>query len=132
MSKHYFANYADSNIPYTINPNADSVTKSLQELSIPFLNWFKENKHKVNLDKCHLIVSGSENAKINLDDFTITNSKKEKLLGIIFDDKLKFQYHIENFCKKASLKLSALSRVIPFCRSATKESFIQRFFSVTV
>ena len=53
-----------------------------------------------------LIGSGTENVKIKLDDFTISNSKKEWLHGIIFDDKLKFQYHIKNLCKQASLKLS--------------------------
>ena len=37
-----------------------------------------------------------------------------KLLGTIYDGKLKFQYHIENLFKKASLKLSARSRVAPF------------------
>ena len=79
----YFASYADDNTPYTVNKNTDSVTKSLEELSIQLLSWFKENKLKLNLDKYHLIVSGTENAKIKLDDFTITNSKKEKLRGII-------------------------------------------------
>ena len=48
------------------------------------------------LDKCHLNISDTENAKNKLDGFTITNSKKEKLRGIIFDDKLKFRYYIEN------------------------------------
>ena len=100
------------------------------ELSIPLLSWFKENKLKLNLDKCHLIVTGSENAKIKLDDFTITNSKKEKLLGIIFDDKLKFQYHIENLCKKTSLKLSALSRVVPFVDLPQKKTLFNAFFQL--
>ena len=40
----YFASYADDNALYTINQNTDSVTKSLEELSIPLLSWFKENK----------------------------------------------------------------------------------------
>ena len=80
------------------------------------------------LSKCYLIVSGTENAKIKLDDFTITNSKTEKLLGIIFDDKLKFQYHIKNFCMKASLKLSALSRVAPFVNLPQK-IYSMPFFS---
>ena len=60
----YFASYADDNTPYTINQSTDSVTESLEELSISLLRWFKENKLKLNLDQCHLIVSGSENAKI--------------------------------------------------------------------
>ena len=100
-----------------------SLTKSQEELSIPILSWFKENKFKLNLDKCHLIVSGTKNAKIELDDFTSTNSKKEKLLGIIFDDKLKFQFHIENLCKKASLKLRALLLVVPFVNLPQKILF---------
>ena len=95
------------------------------------LSWFKEKKLKVNLDKYHLSVSGTENEKIKLDNFTITNSKKEKLLGIVFDDKLKFQYHIENLCKKASLTLSALLRVAPFVNLPQK-IFSQCPLSVTV
>ena len=126
----YFASYADDNTHYTINQNTDSVTKSLEELSITPLSWFKENKLKLNLDKCYLIVSGTVNAKIKLDDFTITNSKQKKLLGIIFDDKLKFQYHIENLCKKMSLKLSALSRVAPFVNLPQKKLF-NAFFQLS-
>ena len=58
---------------------------------------------KLNLDKCHIIVSGTENAKIKLDDFTITNSNKEKLLGVIFDDRLSSCH------KKKKKKINAYS-----------------------
>ena len=50
------------------------------------------------------------------------------MLGIIFDEKLKFQYHIENLCKKASLKLSALSRVAPFVDLPIKKVLFNPFF----
>ena len=60
LDNSYFASYADDNSPYTINKNTDSVTKSLEELSIPLVSWFKENKLKLNLDKCNLIVSGTK------------------------------------------------------------------------
>ena len=78
-----------------------------------------------------MIVSRTENAKIKLDNFTITNSKDEKLLGIIFDDKLKFQYHIENMCKKSSLKLSGLSRVALICNKK-KKKYRMPFFSYSL
>ena len=125
LDNNYFASYADDNTPYTINQNADSVTKSLEELSIPLLSWFKENKLKLNLDKYHLLVSGNENAKIKLDDVTITNSRKKKLFGIIFDGKLKF-YHTENLYKKASLKLSV--QVVLFVDLPQKKVLFNAFF----
>ena len=76
----------------------------LPTLSIPPLKRFKENKLKLNLNKCHSIVNGTENAKIKLEDFTFTNSKNKNLLGNFFDDTLKFQYRISILSKKASLK----------------------------
>ena len=39
----YFTSYADDSIPYTINQNTDAVDKSLEEVSISLLIWFKEN-----------------------------------------------------------------------------------------
>ena len=42
----YFANYAGDNTPYTIKQTTDSLTKSLEELSISRLSSFKENKLK--------------------------------------------------------------------------------------
>ena len=76
----YFSSHADDNNPYTINQNTDSVTRSLGELPIALLNWFKENKLKVNLNKYYLIVSGTENAEIKLDAFTITFEKRKNYL----------------------------------------------------
>ena len=99
---------------------------------IPLLSWFKGNKLKQILDKCYSIVSGTENVKTKLDDFTITNSKKENLLGIIFDDTLYFQYHNEILCKKVDSKISALSRITPFFNPPEKKNLIQLLFSVTV
>ena len=69
--------------------------------------------------------------KLSWTALPIQIQKKEKLLDIIFDDKLKFQYHIENLRKKVSLILGALPRVA-FCRSTTKEDFKQYLFSLTV
>ena len=39
------------------------------------------------------------------------NSKEQKVLGVTIDDKLTFKSHIKNFCKKASQKIGALSRL---------------------
>ena len=126
--QYLLCNFADDSLQY--QPNKDSVAKSLEELSIPLLSWFTENKLQLNLDKCHLIDNGTENKKIKLDYVTITISKKEKFLGIIFDDRLKFQYHTENVCKKASLK--RITACCSFRQSTTKANFTRYLFSVTI
>ena len=40
----------------------------------------------------------------------IWENKKEKLLGLIIDNKLKFNDHVALLCKKAGRKITALSR----------------------
>ena len=54
-------------------------------------------------------------------DQVIWESKQEKLLGVIVDKKLKFDKHIENLCKKASAKVTALSRLIKIVPTNGKE-----------
>ena len=49
---------------------------------------------KINVAKCHLLVSTNNTAKINIGNFNITNSKSEKRLGVKFDHKLSFDKRI--------------------------------------
>ena len=63
---------------------------------------------KINDDKCHLLVSTNNTVKIKEENFGITNSKSETLLGAKFCHKLPFQDHISELCKKASRKIHAL------------------------
>ena len=69
------------------------------------------NLMKTNADKCRLLVSTNNTAKIKVGNFDITNSKLEKLLGVKFDQKLYFNDHISELRKKVSRKIHALSRV---------------------
>ena len=61
----------------------------------------------------------------------ITNSKKEKLLDIIFGDIMKSQYDTENLCKKASLKLCPVLCVTPFADLSEKTILFNVFFQFT-
>ena len=56
---------------------------------------------KANKDKCHLLISGSENITINLDGSIIGKSICEKLLGVNDDYKLKFNEHLDSILKKS-------------------------------
>ena len=83
-------------------------------ISITLFDWITNNYMKANPEKCHLLASRLENVNAIIDDNLIQGSKSEKLLGIQLDCNLTFNEHVENLCKKASQKLSALARISSF------------------
>ena len=65
---------------------------------------------KGNPDKCHVLLSKNDNFEANINENRISNTRFEKLLGVIFDNQLNFNHHISNICKTASNKLHAFAR----------------------
>ena len=115
VSKVDFASYADDNTPYVIGNGVKEVVNSLKEASDELFYWFAYNQMKANPDKCHLVTSSSDKLSIYVDNYNIKSSKCEKLLGIKIDNKLNFNTHADEICKKAGQKLiNALSRVTPY------------------
>ena len=90
---------------------------------------------KLNQSKCHFIMPSNspEYFWIKIGEQIIWESKQEKLLGITVDKNLKFDRHVENICKKASAKVTALSRLIKIVpMEKTKivmNSFVESQFS---
>ena len=82
-----------------------------------------------NADKCHLL-SSLEDHKIEINGFTVKNSYYEKLLGVQFDDHIKFDFYIEKLCKKANRKLHALARVSIFMDLSKKRMLMSVFFDL--
>ena len=56
---------------------------------------------KLNTDKCRQLLNSQEPNTLKIRDLHLSNSLSEKLLGITFDFKLKFNKHIEDICQKA-------------------------------
>ena len=71
------------------------------------------NNHlKANPDKFHLLLSDpSPNFSVHVDQYHISNSSSEKLLGITIDNQSNFNEHVTGLCKKASQKLHAHARI---------------------
>ena len=107
LDKTYFSSYAGNN-RYTAQKNTSEAKKSLEEISKPLIEWFKDNKMKVNPDKCHLILNNYEIKTINFGNFTIQSSKSKNLPRVTFNNKTNFQSNIENLCSKASKQLHAM------------------------
>ena len=68
----------------------------------------------LNGGKCYFICLGNntENETFIFKDNIISNSKEEKKLDVTIDNKLTLSSHIRESCKKASQKISALSRIL--------------------
>ena len=75
---------------------------------------FENNLLKSNADKCHLLVSSSDAVNLRVSEYDIKNGECEKLLGVKFDNKLKFEKRITDICRKASRRIYALARIAPY------------------
>ena len=108
----------------------ESVISKIQDDSKNLLKWVANNVLKANPDKFHLLLSQpDESISINIDGYQITNSKCEKLLGIIIDNKLSFNEHVSKLCTKASQKLHALARVANYMSSDKLRLIMKAFIN---
>ena len=121
--------YADDTTPYVSGRNTNEITKALEHTSTDMLSWFNFNGMKANPDKCHLLLSSNENCNALIGNYTIENSKQQKLLGVLLDNNLSFEKHINNLCTKASQKLSALCRVSSFMSTGQKRIIMKAFIN---
>ena len=119
----YFTGYVDDNTPFVVRDNIADIMKALEKIGENLVNWFSDNEMKLNTDKCHLLLNSQEPNTLKIGDLLINNSLSEKLLGITFDCKLKFNKHIEDIFQKASQNLNELVRLAPYM-GATKNVFL--------
>ena len=92
-------------------------------------NWFSMNYLKVNPGKSQLLLTSKDEASIRIDDIDIKNSSSKKLLRVFIDDKLTFNEHVSQLCKKASNKLHALARTSKYMTKDKLKTIINAFFS---
>ena len=123
------ASYADDNTPYVTAETPEVIIKKLEKTSSNMFSWFRNNGMKANPDKCHLLISGTELGEAKIDNCVIESSKQQKLLGVLLDNDLKFDQHLENLCRKASQKLSALCRVSSYMSTDKKRIIMKAFIN---
>ena len=79
---------------------------------------------KANISKCHLLVNKKDEVTIRIGDMEIKNSEYENLLGIKVDIKLNFNEHLNDIISKASRKVNAMSRVMPYMSLSKKKKIV--------
>ena len=128
-------NYADDTTIFACGSDMCSILKLLEGDASQLSLWFENNNMKMNEDKSHLLVFGSngEDVSVNISGSLIQESDEEKLLGLTLDRRLNFKNHVSNLCKKASQKLHALARVSKYMEKSklelTMTSFVMSHFS---
>ena len=111
----------------------DGVVNSSEGASTKLFKWFSsDNLMNSNADKCHLLVSTNNTVNIRVENFDIKNSDCEKPLGVKIDQKLTFNSHISDLCKKASKKVHALARVTPYMNISKRRIIVNVFLKITV
>ena len=98
------ASYADDNTPYVIADDVNGVIASLEKASKAMFKWFENNSLKSNANKCYLLVSSTDTVNLRVSGYYIKNRECEKLISVRFDNKLTFEKHITDICRKASRK----------------------------
>ena len=103
--------------------------KYFEILLLTFWHGSKIMKWNTNADKCHLLVNSKEKVCTEIGPYNIETSEQQKLLGVLIDNKLTFDKHINNSCAKASQKLNALCRVSSFMSTNNKRLVMKVFIS---
>ena len=84
---------------------------------------------KANLNKRHLLLSTTDALNFEISETVIRNSNPKKLLGVTFDNKLKFEKHIITICQRANRKLNALARLTPYMELGKRRILMNAFFN---
>ena len=102
IEDNYFTNYADDTTPYVIGNSAEEVASELKAITQKLLTWFVQKEMKANLNKYHLLLRTTDAFSFKISETVICNSNSQKLLGVTFDSKLKFEKHIITTCQRAN------------------------------
>ena len=112
----HLRNFADDNTVSAVGETIQGLVDVMQHKAESAINWMEENDMIANPDKFKTIIitkdrQQTENYELNFKGKGIFSSTKVDLLGITTDNKLFFEFHISEICRKAGGQLNALKRL---------------------
>ena len=128
------ANYADDNHLYYENKCMDTVKCVLENDTNSAVLWFEENYMDANADKFQSIVLSRDvqpSLSISVQGNEITSENSIKVLGVTLDDRLKFDGHVVDICKRASRQINALKRISRYLNEDSRILVYNTFVSST-
>lgn len=116
----------DTKVFASVNNEEDK--NSLQGDIDKLMNWSDTWLLKFNKSKCkHMHLGPETDYNYMMEENMIANTMEEKDLGIIIDNKLNFQNHINKQVNKANQKLGLINRSFKYM---DKDMFLQLFKSL--
>ena len=133
VEKSEVCNYADDNSLTVADIDLDIIiSKLVTDINI-LDKWFKDNGMLLNESKCNFMIfeprwtTRNGLKEIKLENRTLEEIDKGKLLGITFDNKLTMNDHIKQICKQASNKLYALARISHYLDEQKRKMLMKSF-----
>ena len=124
-----FAGYADDNTPYVYSSKIEHVLTNLQSASEKLFSWFSANHLVVNAGECHLLTSSNLPLEIRITNTKISNVERVKLLGVNFEGRLNFDFHVNTLLKKTNKKYHALARVCNYMDAKKRRVLMNAFIT---
>ena len=111
-------NFADGNTIYIGRKDLTKLLEILRKECETAISWFETNKMIVKQNKFQSMIISSKKdlskSALNINGVELNMESSVKLLVIEIDNKLKFEIHISNICKKASNQLNTICRLQTF------------------
>ncbi len=126
-------NYADDNTLSYVANTVDLLLDALKSDTIHALEWFDNNFMQANPNKFQVMFMKPFTNKtvfpkgIEIGDVTIERQTSVKLLGVTIDEKLKFNDHVIEICKKASKQLNIMFRFKSIFKQKEKDAIYKTF-----
>ena len=109
--------FADDNYIIRCDINLSALMIEMKNALENVIKWFKDSGLKVNDEKTDMCVfyrNDTPPIKIVINTIEIISSKTINVLGVLFDQKLNWQPHVQKAIKKSKQALQAIRLIRPF------------------
>lgn len=120
----YFT-FADDTVFFYSGSNLQSLEQTVNDDLCRYSKWLLHNKLKLNAEKTVYLVFQQKNTEhydfnININNMQLSQVHTTKYLGLILDDKLNWNSHIDSLVKKIIPMLGALHRCTKFLNTSNR------------
>jgi hypothetical protein len=109
--------FADDTLNSVAEDTLEDAVRKINNSFASLSHWFKQHKLKLNIEKTNYMVIlykkslSLEGVMIKIDDIELQRVTEMKYLGVIIDDKLKFDSNTNYIIKKAAKKINFIGRL---------------------